>query len=377
MNGTGLKILHLLYESRGDSFGIGGVGIMAYEIYRRLKDRHDITLLCKRYPGARDGMIEGLTHRYLGAESGSFMRTLLSYARESARFVRTRGVEYDIIIEEFSPALPRFLGRFRERPVVLQIQGYTGKQYFGKYHIIQAGVLYGLERILPRSYRNVIVVSEMTRRRYHLDGGARNVVVIPNGIGPELLVQEPGESDYVLYIGRIDIHHKGLDLLLDAYADFVRTFPWIRLVIAGDGRDRERFSDALGRLPRAVREKIELKGWTEGEEKALLLKDALIVVVPSRYETQGIVALEAMACGKPVVASDIPELWYIQEAGAGIVFEAGNALSLASAVKDLASRVDRRAMGERGRTWVRELTWDRIALRYEDFLSDVVERQKR
>ena len=50
-----MKILHLLYESKGDYFGIGGVGIRAYEIYRRLKDRHDITLLCKKYPGAVDG----------------------------------------------------------------------------------------------------------------------------------------------------------------------------------------------------------------------------------------------------------------------------------------------------------------------------------
>jgi len=55
-----MRILHLLYESKSDYFGIGGVATRAYEIYRYLRERHDITLLCKRCPGAEDGEINGL-----------------------------------------------------------------------------------------------------------------------------------------------------------------------------------------------------------------------------------------------------------------------------------------------------------------------------
>ncbi len=125
-----MKILHLLYESMGDYFGMGGVGTRAYEIYGRLKDRHDITLLCKRYPGAEDREIEGLRHLFVGAESRSLTRTFLSYAFHAAGYVRQEGEKFDVIIEEFSPAIPTFLNFFRERPVVLQVQGYAGRLYF-------------------------------------------------------------------------------------------------------------------------------------------------------------------------------------------------------------------------------------------------------
>ena len=95
-----MKILHLLYESKDDPFGIGGVGIRAYELYRHLSSRHEITLLCKKYPGARDVEIEGLKHIFAGAESDSLTRTLISYAFHAAQFVRHHGEEFDIIIEE-------------------------------------------------------------------------------------------------------------------------------------------------------------------------------------------------------------------------------------------------------------------------------------
>jgi hypothetical protein len=82
-----VRILHLLYESEGDFFGIGGVGVRAYEMYGRLKKRHEVTLLCKRYPGAQDGVIKGIRHAYVGTESRSLVVTLLSYAYGCNRFV--------------------------------------------------------------------------------------------------------------------------------------------------------------------------------------------------------------------------------------------------------------------------------------------------
>ena len=97
-----MKILHLLYESKGDYFGIGGVGIRAYEIYRHLKDRHDITLLCKKYIGAKDGEIEGLRHIFVGAESKSLAKTLLAYAYHCSRFVKKFHKDYDIIVDRKS-----------------------------------------------------------------------------------------------------------------------------------------------------------------------------------------------------------------------------------------------------------------------------------
>ncbi|MEF9426227.1 MAG: glycosyltransferase family 4 protein [Candidatus Mariimomonas ferrooxydans] len=365
-----MKILHLLYESKGDYFGIGGVVTRAYSIYSYLRDRHDITLLCKKYPGANDGKIEGLKHIFVGTESKSLTKTLLSYAYNAAFFVKRYGKDFDVIIEEFSPAIPTFLNLYKKRPVVLQIQGYTGKKYFEKYNILYSTTLYILERLRPKYYKDIIVVSDITKRKFNFQKKG-NIQVISNGVPEELLNIETGESDYILYLGRIDIHNKGLDILLDACSSFCRLIPEVKFVIAGDGRDREIFRGLVHKLPEEARKNIEMTGWVDGERKRSLLRDAIMVVIPSRYETQGIVALEAMAYGKPIVASDIPELSYIVNWGAGKAFNTGNAISLAQAMKKLIMSNRREEMGEKGRERVKDYTWDRIASKYERFLEGI------
>lgn len=366
-----MKILHLLYESKGDYFGIGGVGIRAYEIYGYLKERHEITLLCKRYHGAMDREIEGLRHIFVGAESRSLTKTLLSYARHSARYVKEHGNEFDIIIEDFSPAIPAFLHFFTSKPVVLQIQGYTGRLYFRKYNPAYASILYIMERLRPRFYDNFILINKETAEKFSLKSN-KNIDIIPNGVSPELLDANPVEGDYILYLGRIDIYGKGLDLLINAYAELLKSYPGIRLVIAGDGRDTEGFKATLKELPEDVRKNIEMAGWVSGDKKIELIKGALCGVFPSRHEVQPIAVLEAMACGKSLVVSDIPELSYVTDSGAGVSFRSGDAVSLAQAMRDMAANELRKEMGLRGRDRVKDLTWNKIAIRYEEFLSEVV-----
>ncbi len=367
-----MKILHLLYESLGDYFGIGGVGIRAYEIYKRLKDRHDITLLCKKYPGAVDREIDCLKHVFVGAESRSLTKTLLSYAYHAALFVKRHNAEFDIIIEEFSPAIPTFLHAFSGKPIILQVQGYTGKLYFKKYNVLYASALSLLEQVRPMFYINFIFVNPRTAEKFSL-GEAKRFAIISNGVPAELLEATPDEESYVLYLGRIDIYGKGLDILLGAYKEFNKSFPDIRLVIAGEGRDFKTLRDEIMKLPAEVRNKIELPGWVSGKQKTELIKNSLYTVFPSRHEVQPIAALEAMACGKAVVVSGIPEFAFVTESGAGISFKASNVASLAQSMKGMAVSEGRREMGQRGRGWVRNLTWDKISEEYEGFLKEVAE----
>jgi glycosyltransferase involved in cell wall biosynthesis len=380
-----MKILHLLYESQGDYFGIGGVGNRAYEIYRRLKERHDITLLCRKYPGAGDRkMIEGLRHVFVGADSNSFTKALLSYAYNAAGFVRKYGDEFDIIIEEFSPAIPTFLTFFTKKPVILQMQGYTGGLYFKKYNPAYASMLYLLERLRPLFYNNFIFISPETVKKINKGGtgllftlkGNKRVEIIPNGISSEMLRVIPEENNYILYFGRIDIYAKGLDTLLEAYKNFCRSFPDIKLIIAGDGREMGEFKDILMKLPDDSRRNIELLGWVSGDKKIEAIGKALFVVFPSRHEVQPISVLEQMACGKAIITSDIPELGYITENRAGISFKSGDAGDLCRAMIDLAAEKDIHEMGQRGRDLVKDLTWDKIALRFEALLEKVKNDKK-
>lgn len=389
-----MKILHLLYESKGDYFGIGGVGTRAYEIYKRLKDRHEITLLCRKYPGVEDKGtdVEGLRHIFVGTESKSLTQTLLSYAYHSALFVKRYGDGFDIIIEEFSPAIPTFLHFFTKKPVVLQIQGYTGILYFRKYNPAYALMLFFLEKFRPLFYDNFIFISEDTVKRAlgnppnpPLAKGGKGgffaikknkcIEIIPNGISSELLEVFPKESDYILYFGRIDIYGKGLDILINAYKEFYRTFPEIRLVIAGDGRDMKEFKTEIMKLPDDVRKNIELMGWVSGDRKIEVIRKALFAVFPSRHEVNPIAILEEMACGKAIITSDIPELSYITKNGAGVAFKAGDAASLAQSMRTMANRKDIREMGQKGRELVKEYTWDKIAMRFEEFLERVIKKK--
>lgn len=372
-----MKILHLLYESKGDFFGFGGVGIRAYEIYNYLKERHEVTLLCRKYPGAKDGEIEGLNHVFVGSESKSLAKTLLSFAYNSANFVKKYGNDFDVIIEEFSPAIPTFLHSFTRKPIVLQVQGYTGRHYFRKYNPAYSLILCALEQLRPMFYNYFIVTNAETVKKLPLKKNSfknkKRIEVIPNAISPELLDITPEEGDYILYFGRIEIYGKGLDTLINAYSEFCTLFPDIKLIIAGDGRDGGTFKAKLLKLPRHIIKNIEFLGWVTGNKKADLLSRALFVVFPSRHEVQPIAVLEAMACGKAVVVSDIPEFNYIAQNGIGISFRTGNAPSLAKSMKDLIKNTERKEMGQRGRNWAKDYTWGEIAMKYDNFLKNILE----
>jgi glycosyltransferase involved in cell wall biosynthesis len=205
----------------------------------------------------------------------------------------------------------------------------------------------------------------------------KRIEVIPNAVSPELLDISPEEGDYILYLGRIEIYGKGLDTLINAYSEFCTLFPDIKLIVAGDGRDREKFKSKLIKLPGHIRKNIEVLGWVAGDKKADVLSRALFVVFPSRHEIQPIAVLEAMACGKAVIVSDIPEFKDIVHNGIGISFNTGNAVSLAKSMKDIIKNTERTEMGQRGRNWVKDHTWVKIAMQYDNFLKDVLEIHQR
>jgi len=363
-----MRILQLVYESRFSPFGFGGAGVRTYEIYSRLRKRHDITLLCMKYPGAVDGEIMGLRHIFVGTESSSLYRSVIAFTIGAASYLRRAGGQYDIIVENFLPATP-FLARFQTRtPVILQIQGIMGRHALKKFGLFPGVPMYLVEKIYPRLYSDYIFVTDEGME--NLTERAARCYVIPNGVNPPEAFAEPPAGDYILFMSRIDIYTKGLDLLVEAFADIAGRYPGLRLILAGFEFDK--VETLTAGIPEPVRRRIEYRGFLEGVEKWALLRGAQVFVLPSRHEAHPVSLLEALAAGTAVLVSDIPQMKYVEDLDLGLTFGRGSSLKLRKKLCHLLdSESLRREFGRKGRKYAAGFTWDRIASRFEDALCEV------
>jgi glycosyltransferase involved in cell wall biosynthesis len=172
---------------------------------------------------------------------------------------------------------------------------------------------------------------------------------------------------YILFFSRIDTYTKGLDLLIKAFMEINRNWPDIQLILAGYEFDKA--ETLISRVPLEVRQRISYAGFVTGDKKTRLIAGAKFIVLPSRHESAPISILEAAACGKALVVSDIPELRFVEEQGFGISFQSGSADGLCEKMKMLLNDTElRERLGSKGRKYAGNYTWDRIAKQFEDAL---------
>ncbi|MGH7156696.1 MAG: glycosyltransferase family 4 protein [Candidatus Saccharimonadales bacterium] len=143
----------------------------------------------------------------------------------------------------------------------------------------------------------------------HIDSRlVENIKYIPNGVDLKLyhppkkrLPLNGPDTKTVVYVGRLE-DRKGVDLLIKAFAELVKEMPHVYLTIAGEGKQRRQLEDLV------ETEKIEnvnFLGFVSDEQKRHLMGNADLVCSPAMYgESFGIVPLEAMAMGAPVIAGN-------------------------------------------------------------------------
>ena len=254
----------------------------------------------------------------------------LSAARVG-RWLRKGRFDVLHIHEPITPSISLLALWAAEQPVVATFHAATPRSRSMQ---LAGGVLRGaIEKIdagiaVSESARNVVV--------QHL---GRDAVVIPNGIefddfarwrpstGQEQLAGSPRSSDHpkLIFLGRLDEPRKGLDVLLAAVPLIMKTRPDLEVIVAGQGN-------------RPLPEWCCSLGMINPEAKIALLNSADVFVAPHlARESFGIVLLEAMASGVPIVASELPSFLDVlgsprDEGRLGEVFAAGDPDALAASV---------------------------------------------
>lgn len=223
-------------------------------------------------------------------------------------------------------------------PTVVTIHDLIPLHDHGHHRVRQRAVFSLALRLAVRSADRLVAVSAATARELTVDRAVdpQRVRVVRSGVGAPFRPRPPDEvatvlqrlgvrTPYLLYVGS-NKPHKGLRVLVDAVARLRHRE--LRLVVAGMWDDRYPLDsgDIDGR--------IHLAGWVEDAELAALFAGSVAAVVPSLDEGFGLPALEALSCGAPLVASDLPCLREVAGEAAEWV-PPGNAEALAAAIDGL------------------------------------------
>jgi len=166
----------------------------------------------------------------------------------------------------------------------------------------------------------------------------------------------------LLFLGRLDIKHKGLDLLIPAFAKLHRQYSDTHLVLAGSDEEGGK-DDVLGMARQhGVSDSILLPGLISGKIKLAALQDADGFVMSSRFEGLSISLLEALYMGIPMLVTDTVGLCEeIRDTGSGLVVEASSSGIYDGLIK-LMDTDKRMSMKEKGtRLILEKYTWDTIA----------------
>jgi phosphatidylinositol alpha-mannosyltransferase len=226
-----------------------------------------------------------------------------------------------------------------------------------------------LEKINAR-----IAVSEYARRTLveHLGGDA---VVIPNGVDVQFFANaepvpewasppgdaEPdGEGGTIGFLGRFEEPRKGLQVLFDAFPAIAAARPKTRLLVAGRGDADE----AMRSIPEHLRSQVRFVGMVPDGDRARMLRSVDVYCAPNTGgESFGVILVEAMSAGAPVLASDLDAFSLVLERGeVGVMFPNGDAQALASAAVRLLGSPDERAKLRAAATSaVRRYDWPVVA----------------
>jgi glycosyltransferase involved in cell wall biosynthesis len=299
-------------------YKIGGVEKRIWEISRRLaKQNHEVHVFgMKLWDGPpdiiRDGVhLHGVCRKlpFHAGESGRRAIFPALWFSASLPGPLLRRGRFDLIDCQNFPYFPCFaawlVSSLRRTPLVItwnEVWGAYWTEYIGKIGMI--GKI--IERVVARLTPNNAAISLTTMAQLHDLGVKTPIAITPCGVDlnkTRRVLHSPEISD-IICIGRL-IRDKHVDILIGAMGSLKASFPDLRCIIVGRGPEEERLRAQV--LSCGLEKNVRFIGFVKDQDEILArIKASKVCVLPSTREGFGIVALEALACGTPVVTADHP-----------------------------------------------------------------------
>jgi len=368
----------------------GGVGRVVYDLSYALS-RHGVEVhLIVPSGGVQDEENNGdvKIHRVGGGPQG--VKGFASFCWNSYRKILRVCKDFDIDVVHGQIADGVLWSLRRNRPYVVTIHGVIADELgrvgdFRSFRYLRKmfgyPILARLEKLNADNSDIVTTVSgyskEMIAKHYRIL--PRKIRLIPNGVKVEpfdLPRDGVNEKQTILCVGEITAR-KGFQFLFLALPHILTVHPDVQLVMIGEGPEKSRLMELSQRL--GVQDKVKFLGHVIRESLIQQYERSSVFCLPSLHEACGIVLLEAMVSGKPVVSTSVggvPEV--VKDGETGVLVPPQNVAALAEAINTLLSDDSlRRRLGENAKEYVqRNFSWRNCAQQYIDLYKQVLEGEE-
>ncbi len=346
----------------------GGAEKNLVELFSRIAETHEVTLLAARFPGApQEERYRNIRIIRIGSpRSENVIRIHLLLPIALGNYLRR--IRPDTLFEDMS-VLPFFSPILHpKQKKIVMAHGLNGRHIFSSQRFFYALAGYLAEKLFLLSYRRetVIVVSKWMRETL-LARGFRNVKIVLNGVDEDFfkIKKNYAPRPTVLFLGRLE-GRKGIDILLRTFPLVRKSIPSVRYAIAGRrfyfGEPRwlkkilDRFTEGYSK------DEIEFLGFVSEARKRELLSEAWILAMPSRTEGYGITAIEANATGTFVIGNDTEGLREaIQHGETGMLVDCRITEKFSKKIIEWLNKKKLESRENACKAWARTHSWDKAA----------------
>ncbi|MCM8786795.1 MAG: glycosyltransferase [Candidatus Omnitrophica bacterium] len=348
----------------------GGVENYVYYLSKELvKLGNSVKVICANQPFSKTKDIVAGIEVYRLSYIRKIANTNITLSLPLALFKENFDILHTHLPHPWSADWSAFFSMVKRKPLVLtyhdDIVGNNLNYYIAKIYNLSL-----LKILLGRAEKIIVTQQKYIERSLYLKRYLKKIVVIPPGVDLEEFKPLPkkGKNEkIILFLGILDEFHryKGLDFLIKAISIIKKKILDVRFLIGGEGVLKKYYKRLVSSLN--LEDRVDFLGFIPQEELVNYYNSCDVFVLPSISEIQegfGIVLLEALACAKPVVATDIVGIAEdIKKFGAGIVVKPFDIKELAEAIiQILSDEILAEQMGKKGLELVRKnYSWVDIA----------------